>query len=445
MVESFRESMKIAFAVSFFDFRNDVRRVIAEVARHHQVVVLGRTEHMASIQKHVPAGVEFRQIAEKKRTIWNTIWERLYLLMRRIPRSRSNFFLMELFKASNQPTAKSKSLAMSLLRWMQRLPKIISYDFYLDRLRYQSLTELDDIDLVICFTAIVEDYLLARLIREQKPVRVYVYSWDHPCKHTCFSQRVQYACWSEGIREDIVSLQNIPSGQIAVTGASQFGYIHAYRQTDSLPVSHPFRYVYFGCAIGIPELVPDELRLVATLAQSLQAVQPGWKLLVRPYPVLSDWTPYDELRGLPNVVFDDTFRTQDASVQEEAILQKYATIERAEAFFHLGTTMGLEACFTATPSFVLDFGYTTREGLSLYNFIHQYQNDRHLINLAPQNAIRSEENLREVLGHLAAPAFKDLNRAVQKKYTLKSFEAFAGDLIGQAGAFSIGVSDTKIR
>jgi hypothetical protein len=421
--------MKIAFVVSFFDFRNDVRRVIAEVARQHEVVVLGRAEQAESIQAHLPEGIEFRLISERQGTLRNRVWEKLYLLFRKIPRSRANFFLMELFKASNQPDTRKRAKARRLVQWMRFLPKLLPYDTYLNQLGYLGQTHLDDIDRFICFTAIADDYLLARLIQEKKSVLVYVYSWDHPCKHTCFSSRVRYACWSEPIREDIISLQNIPADQVTVTGASQFGYIEVYRRTKVPPRSYPFRYVYFGCAIGIPALVPDEIRLIKILADALGMAQPDWKLLLRPYPVLTNWAFYEELRQLPNVVFDEDFRTGDLSVQEDAILKKYATIEQAEAFFHLGTTMGLEAGFTQTPSFILDFGYSAQEGLSLYNFIHQYQNDRHLINLAPQNAIRSEEMLRQLLTDLANPTFTELNQHIQEGYSLKSFADFTRNLI----------------
>ncbi len=421
--------MKIAFVVSFFDFRNDVRRVIAEVAQQHEVVVFGRPEQAESIGAHLPEGVEFRLIHERQGTLWNKIWEKLHLLFRKIPRSRANFFLMELFKASNQPDAHTRAKALRLVRWMQFLPKVLPYDTYLNRLRYQGKTSLDDIDRFICFTAIADDYLLARLIREKKSVLVYVYSWDHPCKHTCFSDRVRYACWSEPIREDIISLQNIPADQVSVMGASQFGYIATYRDAKVPPLSYPFRYVYFGCAIGIPALVPDEIRLIKILAETLRLAQPTWKLLLRPYPVLTNWAFYEELRQIPNVVFDEDFRTGDLSVQEANILKKYATIEQAQAFFHLGTTMGLEACFTKTPSFIMDLGYVTHKGLSLYNFIHQYQNERHLINLAPQNAVRSEEHLGQLLTDLTNPIFTELNQRVQEEYPLKSFAKFSHQLL----------------
>ncbi|GAB2784009.1 hypothetical protein GCM10027275_30130 [Rhabdobacter roseus] len=422
--------MKIAFVVSFFDFRNDVRRVIAEVAAQQEVVVFSKAEQAGVIQKYIPPQVEFRLIQERQSTPWNRFWERFYLLFKRLPQSRSNFFLMELFKVSNNPDPVQQAKGRRLLQWIQRLPKFLSYDTYLRQLRYQQGTLLDDIDHFICFTAIADDYLLARLIREKKAVRVYVYSWDHPCKHTCFSKKVKYLCWSEGIRADVVSLQGIEPAQVKVLGASQFGYINEYKRHAPMPApKYPFPYVYFGCAIGITDLVPDELRRVKVLAQVLAQAQPTWRLVVRPYPVLTNWTYYEELRQLPNLVLDDDFRGSDTSVSEVHIHQKYATIEQAEAFFHLGTTMGLEACFTGTPSFILDFGYSTQEGLSLYNFIHQYQNDRHLINLAPQNAVKSEEALRAVLEDPTQPKYQELNQLVQQQYPLKSFTELVQGLI----------------
>ncbi len=417
--------MKIAFVVSFFDFRNDVRRVIAEVAARHEVVVLGKPQDTDTIGAHLPEGVEFRTIQEQKPNVWNKFWERAYLFFRKIPQSRTNFFLMEHFKASYSADAHTRDKALRIFRWIRRLPKFLSYDAYLNRLDYLAGTPLDDIDLFICFTAIADDYLLARLIHENRRVRVYVYSWDHPYKHTCFSKRAHYACWSEPIREDVISLQNIPADRMSVTGASQFCYIRQYREHDFFSAQYPFRYVYFGCAIGIADLVPDEIRLIKILAETLKKVQPDWKLLVRPYPVLPDWTLYEQLRKLPNVIFDEDFRQGDLSVQEQKVMEKYATIEQAEAFFHLGTTMGLEACFTDTPSFVLDFGYATRAEVSLYNFVHQYQNDRHLINLAPQNAILSQEKLQEILADLDNPEYHELNQLVQRNYELKTFAEFA--------------------
>ncbi|CAG5007998.1 hypothetical protein DYBT9275_04172 [Dyadobacter sp. CECT 9275] len=400
-----------------------------EVSQKHEVCILGKPEHAEAIRQHLPAQVTFRPILEAKASVWNTFWERIYLLFKKLPKSRSNFFLMELFKVSNVADQVQQQKGRKLLAWIKKLPKFIPYDFYLNRLRYRAGTRIDDIDQFICFTAIADDHFHARLIRERKQIKVYVYSWDHPCKHTCFSKRVTYLCWSQELKKDIVTLQNIPEHQIFVAGASQFGYIHDYLGLLSARRPYSFPYIYFGCAIGIVDLVPEELRLIKLLAECLMQEQPEWKLVVRPYPVLTNWTFYETLKMLPNVVVDDQFRTKDLSVAEDDILKKYETIEHAEAFFHLGTTMGLEACFTETPSFILDFGYTTGQDLSLYNFIHQFQNDRHLIQLSPVNAIRSREELSQVLKETGAPQYKVLNKVVRQQYSLKSFSKFAEDLV----------------
>lgn len=421
--------MKIGFVVSFFDFRNDVRRVIAEVAKQRDVVIFGRPENRDEILRHLPEGLEFRLINEKKRSFWNTLWIKIYILFKRIPKSRHNFFLMELFKASLTSDPKILKKNHEIIKWVRRLPKVISYDFYLKQLQYQGATNLSGIDQFVCFTAIADDFLMARLLHEKYPVKVYVYSWDHACKHICFSERAQYVCWNERIREDVIELQHIPSTQVKVVGASQFAYIEEFRRAQSqLSRTYPFKYVYVGCAIGVVNLVKEEVNVVISVANVLAKARPDLKLVVRPYPVQGNWELYSALRTLPNVVMDDGFRTLDLSVKDGHILEKFEKISNAEAFFHLGTTMGLEACFTKTPSFMIDYGYTSKDGLSLYSFIHQYQNDRHLIDLAPQNAVKSEEQLAQIFKDLANPIYCELNQKVQAQYRIKSFLEFATDL-----------------
>lgn len=422
--------MTIGFVVSFFDFRNDVRRVVAEVAKEHQVVIFGKPEHRDEILRHLPEGLAFRLIDERKNTRWNQLWLRLYVLLKRIPKSRQNFFLMEFFKASINTTPTVRAKNHQILKWVKRLPKIISYDFYLKRLRYKGATQLEGVDQFITFTAIADDFLMARLLDEQHPVKVYVYSWDHPCKHVCFSPRAQYLCWNEPLRQDVVVLQNIPAQQVKVVGTSQFGYVEEFRrQQAQMPRTYPFDYVYVGCAIGVSELVMQEVAVVRSIAEVLQQTQPTYKLVVRPYPVQDNWQLYDPIRQLPNVVMDDGFRTLDLSMKDSHILEKFEKISHAKAFFHLGTTMGLEACFTQTPSFIMDYGYHSKDVFSLYYFIHQFQNDRHIINLAPQNAVRSPVQLAEILKNLDAPTYGELNQKVQNQYVIKSFAQFAQDLL----------------
>ncbi len=422
--------MTTGFVVSFFDFRNDVRRVITEVSKINNVVIFGKPEHKNEILRHLPDGISFRLIDERANGFWNKLWVLLYVLLKEIPKSKENFYLMELLKASITPDPVIKAKNYNLINWVRRLPKIISYDFYLDRLRYKSQTDLSGIDQFVSFTAIADDFFHARLLREKHPVKVYVYSWDHPCKHVCFSKRAQYVCWNETLKQDIVELQHIDSEQVAVIGASQFGYVVEYNKLkDSIARTYNFDYVYMGCAIGAVDLVASEVMVVQSVAEVLAQTKPAWKLVVRPYPVQANWALYEPLRKLKNVVMDDGFRTLDLSVKDGSILEKFEKIDNAKAFFHLGTTMGLEACFTNTPSFIVDYGYTEQGELSLHSFIHQFQNDRHLIDLAPQNAPKSEAELVAIFQDLENPKYRELNQKVQNQYQLKSFGDFAKNLI----------------
>ncbi len=422
--------MTVGFVVSFFDFRNDVRRVIAEVSKNHDVIIFGKPEHRDEILRHLPDGIAFRLIDERTEGMWNKLWVMLYVLFKKIPKSTENFFLMELYKASITPDHVLKAQNYRLLGWVRRLPKVIAYDFYLNRLSYKSNTDLSGIDQFVSFTAIADDFFHARLLRENRPVKVYVYSWDHPCKHVCFSKRAKYVCWNEPLRQDIIELQHIAPQQVSVVGASQFGYVVEYQNLkNNIARTYDFDYVYMGCAIGAFDLVASEVMVVQSVAEVLEQTNPTWKLVVRPYPVQANWTLYEPLRKLKNVVMDDSFRTLDLSVKDGSILEKFEKIDNAKAFFHLGTTMGLEACFTDTPSFMIDYGYVERDGLSLYNFIHQFQNDRHLIDLAPQNAPKSEAELVGVFQDLDDKKYTEPNHKVQAQYQLKSFEQFAKKLI----------------
>jgi hypothetical protein len=311
----------------------------------------------------------------------------------------------------------------------------MSYDYYLNHLQYKGATSIDDIDQFICFTDISDSYLLARLIREQKKVKVYVYSWDHPCKQVKYSNQVDYLVWNEGIREDMIKLQHIHPEHIRITGASQFAYVDQFLSIpeNSLSKPFPFPYIYFGCAIGAPEIATDEIKVIRLLSKCMQEQLPDVRLVVRPYPVMRDWSIYESLKELPNVMLDDKFRSKDLSVKEDLIMEKFIKIHFAEAFIHLGTTLGFEACFTETPSIIIDFEYFqhSQSLLSIKNFVHQYQNEKYLLLKEYPNVVHSEKDLKELLQGLLHHKTRYLayNKAVRDTTPLKNFEQFAGHLI----------------
>ena len=95
-----------------------------------------------------------------------------------------------------------------------KIPKWVSYDQYLNNLDNSKQTIIDDIDMFICLTKISDDHFFSRLLNDGKNVKVYVYSWDHPCKHKQFSNRVKYLVWNDGIKDDLYALQKIPKKKI---------------------------------------------------------------------------------------------------------------------------------------------------------------------------------------------------------------------------------------
>ena len=63
--------MKIAFVVHFFDFRNDVRRLITEVAKNNEVVLFVKPNHLKEVESFELANTSIRVIDERLTTIKN--------------------------------------------------------------------------------------------------------------------------------------------------------------------------------------------------------------------------------------------------------------------------------------------------------------------------------------------------------------------------------------
>lgn len=422
--------MKIGFQLNFLDFRNDVRRVINLISRDHKVVVFIKATDIDIMKTHIPPQIEVRVIDEEIKSLRNTFWRILFSKFGKIPKSVNNFYLMERFLIYLNSNRLRRLKELLIFDLSIKLPKCLSYDLYLDNLECSRNTKIDDIDKFICLTRISDDFLFSRLIKEKKIVQVYVYSWDHACKHMQFSKRVKYLVWNKDIKDDLIELQAIPSEKVECIGASQLCYAQEFlsHQSNTFEKPYSFNYIYFGCFAGIPEMVRQEIDIIKQIGVILKEVKPQMMLVVRPYPVLQDWSFYDSLAGISNIVIDDSFKTKDLSTSEHKIIDKFLKIHFSNAFFHLGTTMGLEACFTKTPSFIIDFGYGTekRNKLNIKHGIHQYQNEKYLIKNGNQkNVIHSTDYLKQILSTLENPDYINLNKHISECFDLISFETFA--------------------
>jgi hypothetical protein len=377
-------------------------------------------------------------VNEEKPSLRNAAALQLMRFFGRLPKSAHNYYLMEMLKIHSIADAAKRRRAASTLTAAMRLPKFIRYDTFLSWLDYKAATPIDDIDQFICFTEISDHYFFSRLLAEGRKLKVYVYSWDHACKQVRFSERVEYLVWNEGIKQDLIELQQIPGPRIQVAGASQFAYVDQFYRLppDKLKSFFAFDYIYFGCAIGIPELAAEEIGIIRRLAEIMLQTKSHYKLVVRPYPIMGNWQLYQSLADLPNVVLDDQFRSADMSITEEHIIEKFIKIHFAGLFLHLGTTMGFEACFTGTPSAILDFdSFRTGKALSIYNFVHQYQNEKYLLLEGYDNVVRSEAAFGGLVQQLDARRMELLryNEAVRGTTPIKSFEEFTRSMLALGG------------
>lgn len=415
--------------LTFFDFRNDIRRLITDLSNYCTIVIFIRREQEAMVIAHLPSNIAYRIIDERKKGAYNLFMEKCFLLFRKIPLTRVNYYLMEEFKIGNIENRKNRRKAHLLLQLHKMMPHVFSYDRYLHKLKYTGNTNIADIDTFLCLTEIYDDYLFSRLIREHKKTFVYVYSWDHACKHTRFSKKVQYMVWNNGIKEDLIQIQRIKEENIHISGSTQLGFLSDFNNNNNITELFSGKpYYYFGCGIGIKKLVEKEIKIIKDLSVVISNLDPDAKLIVRPYPNNKNWSEYDSLLNFTNIVLDNAYRQKDLSVTEDDIMKKIRTIAGAKAFFHVGTTLGLETCFTKCPSFILNTEPDDRKKVNIYNFVNQYQNKKYLIDQSKSNTITSAHQLSTVIKNIEKEEYKQLSSIIRSQFPIKPFDKLSKEI-----------------
>jgi len=423
--------MKIGVLAQYLDTRNDIFEILNILRVEHEIVIYVRQTDLGKIRITIPSSITIVPICtfSTLSKLYLLLWQYIYLVFGRIPASSYNYYMTENVKLQNPHMRKLQKIAQSTLVWLsKKSPHLISYDYYLSRLAFiKSPPRIhSDIDVFLCFTEIYHDWMFAQILEQKKPVWTYVYSWDHPCKMKTFSKKTKYLVWNAGIEKDLIELQNINPEQIYVWGASQFAEVHRFlNRKNHYPEvnSFAFPYIYLGCATGYDTLAEQEIDTCIQMALQLETVLPTWKLIVRPYPFLKNQALYQKLSGSRNVVIDQNTYCE----KQEITNDKFFKILHSKAFFHFGTTMGYEAGYFKTPSFLIDLN--DRKS-ALHNFVHQYQNDKYL-NGDGNNVIKSYSELISVLSAISEshPDKVFSNHKLQQTMTLQSFEQLARQLI----------------
>lgn len=69
--------MKIGFVIHFFDFRNDVRKIIQLIDIKHEVILFVRKSDENIIRQH-SGDIEIRIVDEQKGGFLNKVWDNLF-------------------------------------------------------------------------------------------------------------------------------------------------------------------------------------------------------------------------------------------------------------------------------------------------------------------------------------------------------------------------------
>jgi hypothetical protein len=426
----------LGLTVEHFDLRVDLHRLIEVLSARVDVVVFANRPFSEPIK-----GLKEVRLYRPRRSFMGGLVMRIFYLTRRLPLSRDNFFITEYFKLAGLPP-RQRRRGLVYLAFRRIFPGGLSLDAVLPWLGRSDETPLEDVDAFLHVTQILALSFLQRALTSGKPNGVYVYSWDHPCKHTTIPRRgpQAYFTWNRGQNEDLAYLQGVDPAKCHEVGTTQLSPLKQYLETPAARQRLiPYDYVYYGCGTAVRELVAQEVLVIRWLAGELRRVAPGLTLLVRPYPFLADWDPYEPLRHEPNVQMDayrEAGRVRALTPQE--IFEKYNKVEHARAFVHLGTTLGYEACYFGPPVLFLtpedmELGRSRRSLLHLSRSIHQYHCDRYLMPAGYANVVRRQADLSAALrGVLENPAdWLGYNRAVAGLTPLRSLEEIAEDILGR--------------
>jgi hypothetical protein len=376
----------IGILINHYDARNDIRDLVAEISRSHRVVLLSKEK---TLVHSLPAGVELRPLVSvhlNKRKFWSKVFS----WFGKLPRSKENYYINELFKLGRLGPFR-QTFGKFKLRLQMWMPRFMTINQLLPILAPCDSTNITDIDSFLLITEFADVPILARICDSGKPAWAYLYSWDHPCKHTVLTDRLTgYLVWNEKLTQDMKELQGVPHDKCKIIGATQLCPIVDYlASTSTVPREGLIEgrpYFYFGCGTGYAPLSRREIKLVAELADLLRKEFPDHLLLVRPYPMFNDDSVLAEIKTKSNVRIDDEFRSFQVGRSLRSVdIHKRLDLQRGSAcFIHIGTTMGYEAAFLGCPVVFINLISDLNTGgsadtESLATFARQYHVQRYLV------------------------------------------------------------------
>jgi hypothetical protein len=409
--------------------RYDVIKFLQTLSQFYDIYIL---------EKEVPEGrVENKLLLEFKTLKYKQSFSLTYKLLKflydyfgYIPLSVNNYKVVHYFAQSKVNSRLRRFLVHLKFQITLKMPKFFSYDNFLNSIQPQISMASIQLDKLLLFTHIEDDQLLSFLLKSKTPLFIYLYSWDHSCKLKRLPKNANYFVWTQEVGEDLSYLNNISKAKIKCVGATQLALIKEFQNRKTLSTEVPkTRYILFAFSTMYDKLIEDEIRFLFFVLEIFNSQNWNIKILVRAYPNVKSNEIYDSLKKNDSFIFFDP--TGNKLNDWESISCKYHQIENALAFFHFGTTLGLEACFFETPVFLIDFydfAINLKDAISLKKFVHQYQNDKYLNLLNSPNVIKNKGQLMKILKDLVEERdfyYKDYSIRIRQQFELKSMEEIA--------------------
>lgn len=415
--------------VQHFDARNDIRDFIKYCSINRNIILYTSNNSKLFNDNYN----NIRQIKTQK-SILLYIFFQAIALFGKIPKSKNNFFITNLFKLSE---VNKKNYYINLLKLKIRMlcNGIIDQEKLLYKMAKYDKSNIDGIDMFLFITEYSNIPFLARIIKENKKAITYIYSWDHPCKHQFIPKKMKYLVWNNDLKNDMEILQGIRKSKIQVIGATQLIYIKEYLKNKNIRIRIiKEKYFYFGCATGYEILARQEEEIIYLLGKAMMDIIPSYKLIVRPYPMFKRRDISPKLKKLANILIDDKFMNQrnDRSLQENDIYYKLNLQEHCDAFLHIGTTMGFEGTYLNCPVLFLNIKKFNSEipetnTYHISKFIEQYHNEKYLNLKQYPNIITSTEDLKIKIKDVIINRKKYLeyNKVISSKVKLKTVSEIA--------------------
>lgn len=230
-----------------------------------------------------------------------------------------------------------------------------------------------------------------------------IFSWDNPMKDSEFiTDADRYFVWNESSRKYLETLHGIPPERVDIVGPTQFDYLLEMRKRP--PSSPSRRYVLFTCSLGVHDFwIDQETDIILMVRRVLDEIDPSVLLLVRPYPFAAQENPYGALLGREGIELAEfgKFKVWKLEISREDVEEKYYQIKDALCLVNLGSTIGLEASFTATP--ILQLAFNVPNELPAWQDLKEVLKNDHLeliFDTRFPNVVHDEAKLKDVLHDL---------------------------------------------